>query len=617
MNRFITFFFTLALTLSCLQPAQANKTRLDMDTFSKLPIQHEGRIKPMESFARNLGYRLNGSKYINNLSATDFLAEALFNPPLTTIRPVFEIRRQELKQLLELDTKQTYFSMAEIIPALQKRRDMIASVTEKKTAEQSSGEKDLLTLYDNAILLKSVVTSMQMILPLRIEIPAEVASELEINATEIKTYMDIKRYEEKLSNYFKDLPVDQVTEHIQAFVLQLSMIENNTDTQNIFRIMPPEWPLNQSPEWNSPWALINMGLSGPKSAQYFNEWKNMANAYRMHDAEAWKNATEQAYEKVIAFPKTKISEQKLSLELIYLHLTPYFYSLIFYLLALALTAIMLAKPQIPTQTLALTTVLTGLLFHCSAIVMRILILERPPVSTLYESVIFVSAICVLAAVITSLLHKEKTLCLFMAALAGAILYFVAEYLAKEGDTLQVLTAVLNTNFWLATHVIVITAGYGFCILTGLLAHYGLYRRAITRSAQTNIVSLVLVMSLISLLLTAVGTILGGIWADQSWGRFWGWDPKENGALLIVLWLVWAIHGKIAGQLRELGFLVVSSFVIIIVALAWFGVNLLNVGLHSYGFISGIAISLTLFCVIEIIIISTPALIIQNRKRHVS
>ena len=101
------------------------------------------------------------------------------------------------------------------------------------------------------------------------------------------------------------------------------------------------------------------------------------------------------------------------------------------------------------------------------------------------------------------------------------------------------------------------------------------------------------------------------------GQVLGWDPKENGALLIVLWLVWTIHGKIAGQLRELGFLVASSFVIVIVALAWFGVNLLNVGLHSYGFISGIAISLSLFCIAEILLILIPALIIQNRKRHVS
>ena len=527
MNRLPAFLLMFLFSLTCMQVAQANDTQLDMSSFSKLPIQHGGRIKPMESFARHISFRLNGSKYINDMLATDFLVEALFNPPLTTLRPVFEIRRQELKQLLELDTTQTYFSMAEIIPALQERRNMVLSVAEKKTAELSSSEKDLMTLYDNAILLKSIVTSMHMILPLRIEMPAEVAAELDVNPDDIKSYMDIKRHEEKLSAYFKDLPADKVTEHIQAFALQLSMIENNTDTQNIFRIMPPEWPINQSPEWNSPWALFKMGLGGPKSGQYFEDWKDMANAYRTNDAGAWKEATEKAYEKAISFPKTTISEQKLSLELIYLHLNPYFYSLVFYLLALVLTGIMLSKPQLPIQTLALTTVLTGTLFHCGAIVMRILILERPPVSTLYESVIFVSAICVLAAVVTSQFHKEKTLCLFIGSIAGVILYFVSEYLAKEGDTLQVLTAVLNTNFWLATHVIIITAGYGFCILTGLLAHYGLYRRAVTRSAQTNIVSLVLVMSLISLLLTAVGTILGGIWADQSWGRFWDGTRKKT------------------------------------------------------------------------------------------
>jgi cytochrome c biogenesis factor len=108
--------------------------------------------------------------------------------------------------------------------------------------------------------------------------------------------------------------------------------------------------------------------------------------------------------------------------------------------------------------------------------------------------------------------------------------------------------------------------------------------------------------ILSLLLTTIGTILGGIWADQSWGRFWGWDPKENGALLIVLWLAWLLHGRISQHINEVGFVVGSAFLSIIVILAWFGVNLLNVGLHSYGFISGIAVGIGTFCIFEVILI---------------
>jgi cytochrome c biogenesis factor len=81
----------------------------------------------------------------------------------------------------------------------------------------------------------------------------------------------------------------------------------------------------------------------------------------------------------------------------------------------------------------------------------------------------------------------------------------------------------------------------------------------------------------------VGTILGGIWADQSWGRFWGWDPKENGALLIVLWNALILHARWGGMLRERGLAVMSVFGNVVVSLSWFGVNMLGVGLHSYGF----------------------------------
>jgi cytochrome c biogenesis factor len=110
------------------------------------------------------------------------------------------------------------------------------------------------------------------------------------------------------------------------------------------------------------------------------------------------------------------------------------------------------------------------------------------------------------------------------------------------------------------------------------------------------------LALMSLLFTTVGTILGGIWADQSWGRFWGWDPKENGALLIVLWLAWILHGRISRHLSRNASMAGLGFLTVIVALAWFGVNLLGTGLHSYGFIEGVAASLIAFCAVETLLI---------------
>ena len=159
-----------------------------------------------------------------------------------------------------------------------------------------------------------------------------------------------------------------------------------------------------------------------------------------------------------------------------------------------------------------------------------------------------------------------------------------------------LVAVLNSNFWLATHVTTITTGYGTSLFAGLLGHVYLFQ-AIKNPANTKylqtINSNMFGATIFALFFTLFGTILGGIWADQSWGRFWGWDPKENGALLIVMWQIMMIHMRISGYVKPMGFALGIVLNNIVVVLAWFGVNLLSVGLHSYGFASGIAINLTL------------------------
>jgi hypothetical protein len=89
-----------------------------------------------------------------------------------------------------------------------------------------------------------------------------------------------------------------------------------------------------------------------------------------------------------------------------------------------------------------------------------------------------------------------------------------------------------------------------------------------------------------LFLSLVGTVLGGIWANYSWGRFWGWDPKENGALLIVLWTLAILHARLGGHIREWGIHLASIFTAIVVTFSWWHVNFLGVGLHNYGFTAG-------------------------------
>ena len=199
--------------------------------------------------------------------------------------------------------------------------------------------------------------------------------------------------------------------------------------------------------------------------------------------------------------------------------------------------------------------------------------------------------------------RKDGLGIFVGSVSGAILHFVGFSYASDGDTLGMLVAVLNSNFWLATHVTTITMGYGASLMAGCIGHLYLIQSLRFGGNNKNLKSIfknLFGITLIALFFTLFGTILGGIWADQSWGRFWGWDPKENGALLIVLWQLMMIHMRLSGIVKPSEFALGMALNNIIVALAWFGVNLLQVGLHSYGFDDGVARNLFIFIAFEII-----------------
>ena len=108
------------------------------------------------------------------------------------------------------------------------------------------------------------------------------------------------------------------------------------------------------------------------------------------------------------------------------------------------------------------------------------------------------------------------------------------------------------------------------------------------------------------LFSLVGTVLGGIWADQSWGRFWGWDPKENGALIIVLWNAVILHARWGGLVKQRGLMSLAVFGNIVTAWSWFGVNMLGIGLHSYGFMDSAFYWLIAFVASQLLIITIAA-----------
>jgi ABC-type transport system involved in cytochrome c biogenesis permease subunit len=229
---------------------------------------------------------------------------------------------------------------------------------------------------------------------------------------------------------------------------------------------------------------------------------------------------------------------------------------------------------------------------------------RPPVTNLYATFIFVGWVSVLLGLVMEYFQRNR-LGLLIASISGLALLLTSGRFASEGDTMGVMVAVLDSNFWLATHVVTITIGYAGCVVAGLIGHIYMVQ-AIFRDPDHPLLketfdSMYGALAF-GLIFSFLGTMLGGVWADQSWGRFWGWDPKENGALVIVLWSAVLFHARTARMVGPVGFAGGCVLGVIWVLLAWLGVNLLGVGLHSYGFTSGLALGLMIACAIELLFV---------------
>ena len=371
------------------------------------------------------------------------------------------------------------------------------------------------------------------------------------------------------------------------------------------KLIPPAL-LDENAVWQSPFDFI---ISGITPAYHQEEILNSLQKYlaaRFQKNNSEMNNALARYETITAdLPISSLDVKKLKSETWMNEVDLFVKSLAFYILSFLLIGVSwMVKPTL-FRNISYLSLIVGFLIHGYGILLRMQIMGRPPVSTLYESVIFVSFIILLLAV-TLEYFRADGIGIFIGSVGGSILHFVGFSYAADGDTLGMLVAVLDSNFWLATHVTTITIGYGASLAAGFIGHLYLIQNILNPSNNKKLKSIfnnLFGMTLFALFFTLFGTILGGIWADQSWGRFWGWDPKENGALLIVLWQLLMIHSRLAGIVKPPLFALGMGLNNIIVALAWFGVNLLQVGLHSYGFDDGVAKNLYIFILFEIILCS--------------
>jgi cytochrome c-type biogenesis protein CcsB len=222
--------------------------------------------------------------------------------------------------------------------------------------------------------------------------------------------------------------------------------------------------------------------------------------------------------------------------------------------------------------------------------LRIAISGRPPVSNMYESVIYVGFGVAIFGLIFELIYRTKYILTAAAAVSTIALVLADNCPAILDPSLRPLEPVLRSNFWLILHVMTITLSYAAFALAMGIADITLgYFLAGSdhRNAIASLNRFTYKAIQVGVLLLAAGTILGGVWADYSWGRFWGWDPKEVWALVALLGYLCVLHARYAGWVGQRGLAALSVACFALVVMAWYGVNfVLGAGLHSYGFGDG-------------------------------
>jgi ABC-type transport system involved in cytochrome c biogenesis permease subunit len=272
---------------------------------------------------------------------------------------------------------------------------------------------------------------------------------------------------------------------------------------------------------------------------------------------------------------------------------PFYQCMVLYVLAFVLTcsAWVVFAWREPLNRAAFAIVTLSLVLQTGALFARMYIQGRPPITNLYSSAVFIGWACALMGLALEW-YFRLGIGNVIAAVLGLLTSLVAHHLGGSGDTLEMMQAVLDTNFWLATHVVVVNLGYAATFVAGLLGVLfivlGLFTKELTQDLFKVLSQALYGAVCFGTLLSFVGTVLGGIWADQSWGRFWGWDPKENGALLIVIWNALILHARWGGLVKQRGMAVLAAAGNMIVLWSWFGTNQLGVGLHAYGFSNTLA-----------------------------
>jgi ABC-type transport system involved in cytochrome c biogenesis permease subunit len=532
-----------------------------LESFRRLVVMEQGRKKPMDTFARNLLKQFSGRAPLGGRDASSWLARVLFTPLATLDDKVFLVDQPDVLAAMGVeDQGRGRYSFNELRPGLDRLHGLALRPAQRGQGVGDPVESESTRLFYNISIYYGLLNAFSFARPGQYDI----------------------------SDPRRAPP------------------------------LPAMLPLSARPdeEWLSPAQAFAQGDALPAALR--REISLLSRAAR-----AYGEGGPEFQRALDAFDRSlrarlgpaALKSWRISLELMYNRLDPFGRAEWAYGLALLLLLLSLVFLRRQFERLCAAFLLMGLAAHTAGIVARMLIMGRPPVTNLYETFIFVAWTAVIMGLVMSW-SQNRGLGLLAGGLAGLIFLVIAGRYSLEGDTLGMLAAVLDSNLWLATHVVTIALGYAGCVVAGIIGHAVIIQELLRRRAAViagTVRSLYAVLAF-GLVFTCLGTLMGGIWADQSWGRFWGWDPKENGALLIIVWLAVLFHARLAGWIGHVGLAVGGIGATLAVVLAWFGVNLLGIGLHSYGFTSGAARGLLAFSFLELAFIAVTLPWIRKRKQ---
>ncbi len=578
--------FGLTLYGVGLRPV-AHPTKMNIERFAEVPVQYQGRLMPIDTAARSTLRLLRQKETVetpggDKLEAIDWLLWIMAKPQEASKLPVFRIDHPEVRTFFNLPEGDKFASYADLWDRLPAFEEALRALP----AESS----DFTTYERNLVKLANAVKRYN-----------DLGSSFHpgVNRPDVDP-IDLVRTYQHWPQLLQEAAVaaakTQRGESIlprETAVLALlrgtiPIFERMSVTDGRLLVVPPNYEgAEAKPKQQRQWSTIGQSLMGafehgalePTAGDY----ATLILAYNEGDVGGFDAAVERLHEQTAGATRGV----PISLEAAFNRATLFYVCSGLYVIGLILVFLSWLRWTESFRQAAFGMLVLTFALHSIALILRMIITDRPaPVTTLYTSAIFIGwAACGLGLIVEQIF--KNSFGLLSVGVVGFLTLVIAHNLDNSGDTMEAMRAVLDSNFWLATHVVTITLGYVPMFVAGTIAtvfiFMGIFTSRLTREVSRSLTRIVYGVLAFALILTFIGTMLGGIWADQSWGRFWGWDPKENGALMIVLWVALTLHARLAGLVRERGIMLLAVAGGIITAWSWFGTNQLGIGLHSYGF----------------------------------